>query len=144
MFANYRSSFLAALSVVLLFCAASKAEDPKVIPAGSKVFIAPMDGFEAYLKAAIAKKRVPITIVDNRDEAAYEISGVASSKKASTAKKIFTRSWHSTEEASIQVTDLKTSAVVFAYSYHREDSMHGKQSSAESCAKHLNGAIMPR
>ena len=141
MFAKGRIFCLAALSLVLFFCATTKADEPAVIPAGSKVYIAPMDGFETHLKTALEKKKVPLTVVDNKQDAAYEISGVATSQKASTAKKIIFGSWHSREEASIQVTDLKTGVVVFAYSYNTSDSAHGKRSSAESCAKHLKEAV---
>ncbi len=31
--------------------------------------------------------------------------------------------------------------VVYAYSYNKSDSAHGKRSSAEPCAKHLKEAI---
>ncbi len=144
MFAKNRVVCFAALSLVLLLCVTTKAEEPAVIPAGSKVYIAPMDGFETHLKAAIEKKKVPLTIVENKHDAVYEITGVASSQKASTAKKLIRGSWHSREEASIQVTDLKKGVVAFAYSYHASDSAHGKRSSAESCAKHLKEAIKPQ
>jgi hypothetical protein len=132
---------VAAFSLAIGFCGAAKAREPASIPAGSKVYIAPMDGFETYLKAALETKKVPLVVVDNKQDAAYEISGTASSQKASTAKKLIMGSWHSREEASIQVTDLKAGTVVFAYSYVTSDSNHGKRSSAESCAKHLKEAV---
>jgi hypothetical protein len=111
------------------------------IPPGSKIYIAPMGGFETYVKAAIEKKKVPVVIVEQRDAARFEISGTAESEKASTAKKIIRLDWHSKEQASIRVTDIESSEVVFAYSVHKESSAHGKQSSAEACAKHLKDAI---
>jgi hypothetical protein len=107
------------------------------IPAGSKVYIAPMDGFETYLKAAIQKKKVPIEIVDQREKADYEITGVAESKKAGAAKIIIMGSFHSAEDASIKVSNLKTGEIAYAYSVHKDNSTHGKQSTAEACAKHL-------
>lgn len=130
--------------LALASCVTTKADEPATIPAGSKVYVAAMSGFETYLKAAMDKKKVPLAIVENRQDAAYEITGVAASQKASTAKKIIMGSWHSREEASIQVTDLKTGVVVFAYSYVTSDSAHGKRSSAESCAKHLKEAVKPQ
>src|SRR5207249_10765255 len=33
-----------------------------------KVYVAPMDGFETYLKAAITKKKVPVEVVEDRSE----------------------------------------------------------------------------
>lgn len=107
------------------------------IPAHSKVYIAPMGGFETHLKKAIADKKVPVEIVEQREQAEYEITGTAESKKASTAKKVILGSWHSDEEASIKVASLKTGEVVYAYSAHKQDSAHGQRSTAEACAKHL-------
>lgn len=111
------------------------------IPPGAKVFIEPMGGFETFLRDALLKKQVPLTVVDKKEDADYSISGHAESQKASTAKKIIMGSWHSREEATIQVTNLKSGEVVYAYSYHTSDSAHGKKSSAESCAKHLKEQI---
>ncbi len=128
-----------ALIAVAAYSAALAAD--RTIPEGSKVFIAPMDGFETYLKAALDKKKVPITIVEQRDAADYELSGSAESQKANKAKKIIMLDWRSTEQASIKLTDTKSSEVVFAYSVHKASSAHGKQSSAEACAKHLKEAV---
>ena len=115
------------------------------IPAGSRVYIAPMGEFETYLKAAIVEKRVPVELVEQRDKADYEITGVSESKKAGAAKIIIMGSWHSREEASIKVTNIKTGEVVYAYSVHKADSAHGKRSTAEACAKHLKAeAIAPK
>jgi len=126
---------------VLMFLVGANAKQGATIPAGSKVYVAPMDGFETYVKAALEKKKVPLTVVDDKRDAAYEITGTATTQKAGAAKKIIMGSWHSREEASIQVADLKTGVVVFAYSYATENSTHGKRSSAEACAKHLKDAM---
>lgn len=115
----------------------------KTIPAGAKVFITPMGGFETYFKAALQKKKVPLVVVDNPEAADFEISGGSDSHKASTAKKVILLDWRSTEQASIKVTNIKSSEVVFAYSVHKSSSARGKRSSAEACAKHLKDAIRP-
>lgn len=115
------------------------------IPSGSKVFIAPMAGFEVPLKKAIAGKKVPIEVVEQREQAEYEITGASESKKAGTAKKVILGSWHSDEEASIKVASLKSGEIVYAYSVHKQDSAHGQKSTAEACAKHLKDeAIAPK
>ena len=132
---------VATFSVAVGFCSASEARQPATIPAGSKVYIAPMDGFETYMKTALETKKVPLVVVDNKQDAEFEITGTASTQKAGTAKKLITGSWHSREEASIQVTDLKAGTVVFAYSCNTPNSTHGKRSSAEACAKHLKEAV---
>ena len=107
------------------------------IPAGSKVFIATMSGFEVPLKKAIADKKLAIQIVEEREQAEYEVTGTAESRKASTAKKVILGSWHSDEDASIKVADLKSGEIVYAYAVHKQDSAHGQRSTAEACAKHL-------
>ncbi len=43
----------------------------------------------------------------------------------------------SNEQASIKMTDLRSGAVVWTYSVHKVNSVHGKQSAGEACAKHL-------
>jgi hypothetical protein len=54
----------------------------KVIPANAKVFVAPMpDGFDEYLKAAIEKKKVPVELVANKDQAEFQITGQAETQK---------------------------------------------------------------
>jgi hypothetical protein len=108
------------------------------IPKGAKVFVAPMaDGFDSYLKDAISDKKVPVEVVANRDLAAFEITGTSETEKASTAKKVILGNWHSREEASISISDVKSSEVVWSYSVHKEASAHGKKSTAGACAKHL-------
>jgi hypothetical protein len=117
-------------------------ETSKVIPAASKVFINPInDGFEKNLIAAFEVKKVPLEIVTEKEKADFEISGISESKKAGAAKILLMGSWHSSEQASITVTNLKTGEAVWAYSVNKSDSAHGKRSTAEACAKHLKNKI---
>lgn len=112
------------------------------IRAGSRIFISPMDGgFENFIAAGIQKKKVPLVVVIERGKADYEMSGISDSEKAGWAKMMFLGSQQSNEEASVKVSDLKTGAVVFAYSVHKTNSYKGKQSAGEACAKHLKDAI---
>jgi hypothetical protein len=99
------------------------------------------DGFDEYLKNAIHDKKVPIEIVGEKDKADFEITGHSETQKASTAKKVIMWDWRSNEQASIQVSNLKSGEVVFAYSVNKPSSAHGKKSSAEACAKHLKEKI---
>jgi hypothetical protein len=126
---------------VLLALAPSWAQETKSIPSGSKVFLEPMGGFETYLKAALTKKKVPLQIVEDKTQADFIIAGHSDSEKASTAKKVIMGNWHSNEDASINVSNVKTGEVVFAYEAHKESSAHGQQSTAEACAKHLKDQI---
>jgi len=113
----------------------------KKIPANSKVFLAPMGGFEDELKTAIQKKKVPVVLVTDKDQADYEISGTSETEKAGVAKKVVMWNWHSNEQASITVSEHKSGEVVFAYSVNKQSSAHGKRSTAEACAKHLKEQI---
>lgn len=118
------------------------AEESLVIPRGAKVFVASMpDKFDEFIKTAIEKKHVPLTIVQNRDEADFEITGFSETQKASTAKKLIMGSWHSRESASIKVANLKSGVIAFAYSYNTDNSARGKKSSSEACAKHLKEKV---
>jgi len=139
-----RTKIVVATSCGLLLAVGARAADKdsgKTIPAGAKVYITPSDGFETSLRAALEAKQVPLTVVDDKAMADYEIVSHAKTQKASTAKKLLTFSWRSKEEASIQVNDLKSGEMVFAYAYHADNSAHGRKSSAESCAKHLKKKV---
>lgn len=131
------------LFAFLTLSLAGVAEDKSAkIASGAKVYVAAMpEGFDTYVKAALIKKKVPVQIVESRDAAEYEITGTSESKKAGAAKILITGSWHSNEEASIRVTNLKSGEIAWAYSANKQNSAHGKQSTAESCAKHLKDAI---
>ncbi len=60
----------------------------KIVP-GSKAYIEKMDGFENYLAAAFAKKKVQLAPVAERDQADYVISGTSEDKTAGWAKIVF-------------------------------------------------------
>src|SRR5260370_18769525 len=96
-----------------------------------------MGGFEIPFKKALADKKVPLEIVAQRELAEYEVTGTSESKKAGTAKKLILGSWHSDEDASIKVANLKSGEIVYAYAVHKQDSAHGQRSTAEAWAKHL-------
>jgi hypothetical protein len=112
------------------------------VASGAKIYINSMDGFGSYITAAFRVKGVPLVVVANKSVADYEVIGTSDSQKAGWAKVIFLKQTGSREEASISVVDLRTSEVVFAYNYNTANSYRGKQSAAESCAKHLAEAIL--
>lgn len=134
--------------IVLLLSALVSAAPMTQSPAGPalkpgiKVFVHPMaNDFDTYFRAALVKKKVPVLIVNTRDEADFEIKGSAESQKAGAAKKMMMGSWHSDEQASITVTGIASGEVVYAYSANKKNSAHGRQTTAEACAKHLKEAI---
>ena len=105
-----RILMLLVIAIVSTALAGDKNAPPsQKIPKGSKVFVAPMEGgYDTYLKDAMAKKQVPVEIVASRDQADYEITGTSESQKASTAKKVILGNWHSREEASITMSNIKS------------------------------------
>ena len=117
-------------------------ETKKLIPPGSRVYVAPMkDGFDTYVIAGIMKKKVPVVVVTSREKADYEITGIAESEKAGWAKMLFMGSSSSAEQASIKIVEIKTDEVVFGYSVNKGNSVRGKQSAGEACAKHMKESI---
>jgi hypothetical protein len=113
------------------------------IPSGARVFVAPMqNGFDNYVTAGLQQKKVPVIVVADRGKADYEISGVAETDKAGWAKMLFMGSQQTAETASVKMVNLKTGAVVFAYSVNKGNSVRGKQSAGEACAKHIREKIL--
>jgi len=114
------------------------------IPAGAKVYIAPLNGYESFLVAAIVKKETPLVVVNSPEKADYQITGVSESVQAGWAKMLFLGSQQSNEQASIVMTNLKTGVAVWGYNVNKTNSYKGKQSSSEACAKHLKARIEGR
>ena len=141
-------NWLSVVFAVCVLCGAALPQDKfaaptsSPVPKGAKVFIATMDdGFDTYVKAALEAKKVPIVIVGKREDADFELTGHSDTQKASTAKKVIRWDWHSNEQASIQLADIKAGTVAWAYSVNKQSSAHGKRSTAEACAKHLKEKI---
>lgn len=113
------------------------------IYSGSRIYVAPMlNGFENYIVAGLQQKKVPVVVVAIREKADYEITGIAETDKAGWAKMLFMGSQQTNETASIKMVNLKTGNIVFAYSVNKVNSVRGKQSAGEACAKHIKKKIV--
>jgi hypothetical protein len=142
-------SLMMSFVMTLAVASAVSSQEPELkvdadakIPKGARFFIGPIEGgYDIYLAAAMHKKEVPIVIVTDKSKADFELSGVTQSEKAGWAKTIFMRNTSTAEQASIKVVNLKTGTVVYGYNVNKSSSARGKQSSAESCAKHLKEKI---
>jgi hypothetical protein len=130
---------LAILAVSMAGASVARADDAMLIPKGARVYLAPMDGFETYLAAAIIKKDVPVSVVARKESAQFAISGNSETVKSGWVKALVTGGARADSRGSIMVTNLRTGLVVYAYAVEDEDG--GKQSIAESCAKHLKKRI---
>ena len=117
------------------------AGEAKLVPAGSKVFVDASDGFDTYLAAALQKKKVPVVIVADKEKADYELQGVSDHQKAGWAKVVFLGQIHSDEQASVKLVDIKSGEIVFAYAVNKKNSLHGRQTAAEACAKHMKDVV---
>lgn len=136
-----RFSILLILACLVLAVGARSQTKNVKIQSGSKIYVAPMGGFENYVIAGIVNKKVPIVLVTEREKADYEIRGSAETEKAGWAKMLFMGSQNSNEQASMNVSDVKTGDIVFAYSVHKLNSVHGKQSAGEAIGKHLKEVV---
>jgi len=72
-------------------------------------------GFEKYVTAAIQKKRIPVLIVANREQADFEIKGAVEKQKAGWAKTIFFSPLPSID-STMQIVDVKSGVVVYSIS----------------------------
>ena len=133
-------SLFVALAVCLLMGASVSAIGPA--PHTANVYIDSMGGFSSYLAAAFQAKAVPLAIVADRRQADFEITGAAESRDASVSQSILINQGGSRERASLNLVNLKSGQVVFAYAYDRSYALFGKRSAAEACAKHLRLAIV--
>jgi hypothetical protein len=137
---------------LLSFASVTAAQQKHSIPAGSDIFIESMDNnFDKTLAAAFIKREVPLAIVTDQTMADYDLSGTTTEIRHSNKSKIAAIALGGVIGAaatadhmkgSFQVTDLKTSQVVYGYNVEKGDS---RQSLAEACAKHIkNDAIAKR
>ena len=129
------------LLVIVLLSSAAEPVPPAKMPRGARVYVAPMGGFENYIIAGITNKNVPVVVVTDRDKAEYEIRGSAETQQASWAKMLFLGSQNTNEQASINVQEIKSGTIIFAYSVNKMNSVRGKQSAGEAIGKHLNEVI---
>ena len=129
------------LLIILCFAICAFAQQ-NIIPPQSTIFIEPNEGFETYLTAAFQKKHVPLAIVIDKSKADFVLtSTIQRGDKPSWSQTIFLGKTKANEDASIQIINLKTSAVAFAYSVHKYNAKNGQQSAAEACAKHIGNFV---
>jgi hypothetical protein len=139
----FKALFVGALAIVSIGVVVNAAEPIiKIIPSGAKLYITGENGFDTYLVAALKKKKVPVVVVADKTQADFELSGVADHEKPGWAKVLVSGNIHSDEQASVKLINIKTSEVVFAYAVNKKNTVHGTQTTAEACAKHLKDYVM--
>ena len=113
------------------------------------VYIAPQNGFETYLGAAMAKKGVPIDIVMDQTKAGYLLKAApVEVKQESTGAKITRCLFASCAgiedkgSVSVQYIEISSSKMLWAYSVNKQrGGSKNQQSMAEAVAKHLKEFI---
>jgi len=138
---NPSSAFLAPTAAQPTSTVSASAPVSTRIVSGATVFMAPMDGFENYLAAAFQKKSVPLVPVASEEQATYILKGTSEEKKPGWAKIVVMGQIHADNAASVQMIDRRSGAIVFAYSVNKKNTLHGQQTTAEACAKHLKEQI---
>lgn len=122
---------------LFLACASlSPAQLTGSIPANAKIYIDATSGFDKYLSAALAKKRVPLTITTQKEEADYELQALSAAQPipASDWQRLWLRGYG---EAGIRVIDLHTGNTVFYSGLNRNQSLHTWDTAAKACAGNL-------
>lgn len=136
------------LIAVLLFASTAAAqEQPRVYIQASETVDASNSehkgkqvDFGSALTAALAKKEVPVTVVTDQTKAQWIIKSTSSQQEDSTGTKVAKMAFcgilcggYTKFEGTIQVVDLESSAVLFAYNIKKSNF----QSAAEAFAKHF-------
>ena len=121
------------------------------VPRGSRVYIHPMNGFETYLAAGLAQKKVPVVVVNDRGSADFDITGVIQTDQEEGMKgwqavaEIGLTGWRRGTKhfvnASLTFRSVQSGDVVFAYSVAKSGSNKVQQSAAEAFAKHLSKVV---
>ena len=101
--------------------------------------------FGSALAAALMKKEVPVVVVMDRSKAQWEIASVSSQREDSTGTKVAKlafgiHSGFTTFEGTIQVIDIESSSVLYAYNVKKGNF----QSAAEAFAKHFKGDYLEK
>lgn len=115
------------------------------------LYISPTDdGFEVYLTAAMHKKKVPVTVTKNPENATYTLTAAeVEVEKVSTGAKVvsclFAYCAGSSDKAStsVELVDAAQS-VVWSYSVNKGRGEKNRQSMAEAIAKHLNDDFLKK
>ena len=109
----------------------------------SKVYIAPMGGFETTLFAALDKQIVPLVIVQKQQDAEFEIRETGE-KRVTWARMIFASQPLITNQPEIVVTSLRSGEAVLVCPVQSISSAPARQRTAENCAKLLKRKVLEK
>ena len=109
----------------------------------SKVYIAPMGGFETTLFAALDKQVVPLVIVEDPQQAEFQIKETGE-KRVTWARMIFASQPLITNQPEIVVSSLRTGEAVLVCPLQSVTTTQAKQRTAEDCAKLLKRKVLEK
>src|SRR6266481_907678 len=101
------------LLAVLLVSVANGAKPVHVIPDGSKVFIAPMEGnLHGFIAAEVIKQKLPFIVTTDDKEADFVLTGMS----VQGDNKWFNSVWGGKDknEGNVQLVNAKTKQVIWA------------------------------
>ncbi len=142
------SMFVLASALVLPARSRGPVAPPSPDPGGrirrhSKVFIAPMGGFEVTLFAALDKQIVPLVIVQNPKQAEFEIKETGEDH-VTWARMIFASQPLVQQQPEIVVTSLRTGDVVLSCPLVPMNSPRLRDALAQDCAKRLKRKVLEK
>ena len=106
---------LVVVSAVLAMTSTGLAAPTPKLPSGSKVFVAPMAGFDTYFRAATKASKLPLVFVRTRALAEYEITGFTKEVPSEEAENVV--DFRTTrQETTIRVTRIDSGEEVFQHS----------------------------
>ncbi len=134
--------YLTLAILVVLSAAGSQAQTKATfVPANPRIYVDAATGFDAYLSEAAARRHVAITLTTQKNDADYEFDAISGGQTVPASN--WSILWSpGNGKAWIRLVNLSNSGLVFTCSVDRNSGLaHGPQAAAESCAKHLKGAI---
>ena len=114
------------------------------------VYIEPQNGFETYVAAAIAKKKVPIDVVTDPARATYnlkvapvEIRQESTGGKIARCRFAYCAGIEDKGNVAVQLIETNSSKMVWAYSVNKQKGgSKNQQSMAEAIAKHFKNFLL--
>ena len=114
MFRRIVASLVGVLAVLTMTTSALAAPSLK-LPVGSKVFIAPMAGFDTYFRSATNSVTLPLVFVRTRALAEYEVTGITKEVPSEEAENV--ADFRTTrQDTIIRVTRIDSGQEVFQHS----------------------------
>ncbi len=140
--------FLFASTLVVAARTRSPISPPHSDPGGrirrhSRVFIAPMGGFEVALFAALDKQVVPLVIVETPAQAEFEIKEVGQ-EQVTWSRLIFASQPLVRQQPEIVITSLRTGNVVLSCPLVPMNSPRVRDAIAQDCAKRLKRKVLEK